>query len=173
MAGLNKVQLIGHLGKVPEFRYLENGKKVGMFTIATTENWKDKVTGEKKSKTEWHNVVVWGGLADVAEKFLEVGKQVYIEGKLSTRSWDDATIKTGDGKPLKHWRTEIIVDDLQMLGKAPSQTSQALDHYAQQGNESLKQGTPPPSQDDLGFMNDEPDWVKRGGYTVKSFPKDK
>jgi single-strand DNA-binding protein len=169
MAGLNKVQLIGHLGKAPEVKNLDNGKNVGVFTLATTENWKDKATGEKKTKTEWHNIVVWGGLADVAAKFLEVGKQVYIEGKLSTRSWDDDKIKLPDGKPLRHWRTEIIADDLQMLGPAPSQSSQTLNHYAQQGNEQLKQGSNEPS---APLPTEEPDWVKAGGHTSKVFPKD-
>ena len=88
MSGVNKVILVGHLGKDPEVRHLENGVNVASFSLATTETITNK-NGEKQDLTEWHNIVVWRGLADVAEKYLKKGKQVYVEGKIRTRSWDD------------------------------------------------------------------------------------
>jgi single-strand DNA-binding protein len=108
MSGVNKVILVGNLGKDPEVRYLESGVAVANFTIATTESYKDK-EGKKVDQTEWHNVVLWRGLAEVAEKFLKKGNQVYIEGKIRTRSYDDK-----DG--IKRYITEIVGDNMTMLG---------------------------------------------------------
>jgi single-strand DNA-binding protein len=110
MGSLNRVQLIGNLGKDPEVRAIPSGAKVANFSIATTESYTGK-DGQKSDKTEWHNIVIWRGLAEVAEKYLRKGSQVYIEGKLTTRSWDDK-----DGQ--KKYTTEIIADNLVMLGKA-------------------------------------------------------
>lgn len=110
MAGINKVILLGNLGKDPEVRYLEGGTAVANFSIATSESYKDKTTGEKKTVTEWHNVVLWRGLAEIAEKYLKKGNQVYIEGKLRTRKWQD---KDGNNR----YTTEIVGDNMQMLGK--------------------------------------------------------
>ena len=110
MAGINKVILVGNLGKDPEVRYLEGGTAVANFPIATSESFKDKNTGERKTITEWHNVVVWRGLAEIAEKYLKKGNQVYIEGKLKTRQWQD---KEGNNR----YTTEVVADNLQMLGK--------------------------------------------------------
>ena len=89
MAGINKVIIVGNLGKDPEVKTLEGGAKVARFTVATTESYKDRTTGERKDVTEWHNVVCWRNLAEIAEKYLVKGKQVYVEGRLRTRSWDD------------------------------------------------------------------------------------
>ncbi len=112
MAGsINKVILIGNLGKDPEVRHLENGACVANFSIATSENYKDRKTGEKVSQTEWHNIVVWRGLAEITEKYLKKGDKVYIEGKLKTRSWKD---QEGNNR----YTTEIIADNLTMLGKS-------------------------------------------------------
>ena len=86
MAGVNKVILVGNLGKDPEVRHLENGATVANFSLATTESYKDRNTGERRDQTEWHNVVLWRGLADIAEKYLKKGSPVYIEGKSRTRS---------------------------------------------------------------------------------------
>ena len=86
---VNKVILIGNLGKDPDVRHLENGATVANFPIATSENYKDRKTGEKVSQTEWHNIVVWRGLADITERYLKKGDKVYIEVKLRTRSWQD------------------------------------------------------------------------------------
>ena len=109
---VNKVILIGNLGKDPDVRHLENGATVANFPIATSENYKDRKTGEKVSQTEWHNIVVWRGLADITERYLKKGDKVYIEGKLRTRSWQD---QDGNTK----YTTEVVADNLTMLGKSP------------------------------------------------------
>lgn len=113
MASLNKATLIGNLGKDPEIRSIPSGSKVASFSIATTESYTGK-DGQKQDKTEWHNIVMWRGLADIAEKYLRKGSQVYIEGKLQTRSWDD-------NLGQKRYITEIIADNLVMLGKSGKQ----------------------------------------------------
>lgn len=109
MAGLNKVMLIGNLGKDPEVRRTESGIAVASFPIATSESYTDRNTNEKKTITDWHNIVVWRGLAEVAEKYLKKGSQVYVEGKLKTRSYDDANNVT-------KYITEIVADNFVMLG---------------------------------------------------------
>jgi len=108
MAGVNKVILVGRLGKDPEVRHLENGTPVASFSIATSESYKDRNSGERVEKTEWHNVVLWRGLAEVAEKYLHKGDQVYIEGKLQTRSWE----KEG----VTRYSTDIVGNNMTMLG---------------------------------------------------------
>lgn len=108
MASLNKVMLIGNLGKDPEVRTIPSGVKVANFPIATSESYNDK-NGQRVEKTEWHNIVLWRGLAEVAEKYLKKGNPVFIEGKLQTRSWDD---QSGQ----KRYMTEIIADNMTMLG---------------------------------------------------------
>ena len=115
MAGVNKVILVGNLGKDPEVKYLDNGVAVANFSLATTENYKNK-EGEKVSQTEWHNIVLWRGLAEVAEKYLKKGASVYVEGKIKTRKWED---KEGNTR----YNTEILADNMTMLGgKKDSQT---------------------------------------------------
>ncbi len=109
MGSLNKATLIGNLGKDPEVRATPSGAKVANFSIATTESYTGK-DGQKVDKTEWHNIVMWRGLAEVAEKYLKKGAQVYVEGRLQTRSWDD---KEGQ----KRYTTEIIADNMVMLGR--------------------------------------------------------
>jgi len=108
MSGVNKVILIGNLGKDPEVRHLDNGATVANFSIATTESYKDRNTGQRVDQTEWHNIVLWRGLADVAEKYLKKGDSVYIEGKLRTRSWEK------DG--VTRYTTEVVGDQMTMLG---------------------------------------------------------
>ena len=108
MAGVNKVILVGNLGKDPEVKYLDNGVAVANFSLATTENYKNK-EGEKVSQTEWHNIVLWRGLAEIAEKYLKKGASVYIEGKIKTRKWEDK-----DG--VTRYNTEILTDNMTMLG---------------------------------------------------------
>lgn len=105
----NKVQLIGHLGADPEIKTFDSGKKKVKLSLATSENYKS-ATGEKIEQTQWHNLIVWGKTADIAEKYLHKGSELAIEGKLSYRSYDD---KNGDKKYI----TEIIVNELMMLGK--------------------------------------------------------
>lgn len=116
MAGVNKVILVGHLGRDPEVRYTPDGRGICNFTMATTETWKDKNTGEKRDKTEWHRVVVFGKLAEICGEYLSKGKQVYIEGKLQTRKWQGQ-----DGQD--RYTTEVVVDisgTMQMLGSRDS-----------------------------------------------------
>ncbi|NJN41027.1 MAG: single-stranded DNA-binding protein [Flammeovirgaceae bacterium] len=120
MSGVNKVILVGRLGKDPEVRNLDSGATVCNFTMATSESYRDKTTGEKKEITEWHNIVLWRGLADVAAKYLHKGDQVYIEGKLRTRSWE----KEGVTK----YTTEIIGDNMTMLGSRSSGSSSGSDY---------------------------------------------
>ncbi len=110
MAGsVNKVILVGHLGNDPEVRALEGGVNLARISVATTESYTDKNTGQKISNTEWHRVVMWRGLATVAEKYLKKGSLVYIEGKLRTRSWEDENKQT-------RYSTEIVADNMTMLG---------------------------------------------------------
>lgn len=108
MAGINKAILVGNLGKDPEVRAIEGGRKVANFSLATTESYKDR-NGERVDSTEWHNIVFWGPIVDVIEKYLKKGSQVYIEGKIRTRSYDD---KEG----VKKYTTEIVGQTLTMLG---------------------------------------------------------
>ena len=108
MAGVNKVILIGNLGADPEVKYLDSGVAVANFSLATTESYKNK-EGERVSQTEWHNIVLWRGLAEVAEKWLKKGSNVYIEGKIKTRKWED---KDGNTR----YNTEILADNMTMLG---------------------------------------------------------
>jgi len=122
--GVNKVILIGHLGQDPEVRYMPNGNAVVNMTLATSENWKDKNTGESKEKTEWHRIVLFGKLAEIAGEYLRKGSQVYIEGSLQTRKWQDQN-------GLDRYTTEIIVNiggTMQMLGNRNSnlQTMSAM-----------------------------------------------
>ena len=115
MSGINKVILIGNLGKDPEVRYLDSGVAVANLSLATSENYKNK-EGERVTQTEWHDVVLWRGLAEVAEKYLKKGSSVYDEGKLRTNKWVDKEENT-------RYKTEILADKLTMLGKSNSQES--------------------------------------------------
>lgn len=108
---INKVILVGNLGSDPEVKTFDSGKQVASFSLATSESYKDKHTGEKKSQTEWHNVVVWGSLADVAGKYLKKGSKVYVEGKIKTRAYDS--------NGSKKYIVEIVADSFQMLGEKP------------------------------------------------------
>jgi single-strand DNA-binding protein len=110
MASVNKVILVGNLGKDPEVRYMPNGEAVTNVTIATTDTWKDKGSGEKKEATEWHRVVFFRKLAEIAGQYLKKGSQVYIEGSLKTRKWQGQ-----DGQD--RYTTEIVADTMQMLGR--------------------------------------------------------
>ena len=114
MASVNKVILIGNLGRDPETRYMPNGEAVANITVATTETWKDKASGEKQEKTEWHRVTFYRRLAEIVGEYLRKGSQVYIEGRLETRKWQDK-----EGKD--RYTTEIIADRMQMLGSRSGQ----------------------------------------------------
>jgi single-strand DNA-binding protein len=127
--GVNKVILVGNLGQAPEVRYMPNGGGVASLTLATSETWRDKTTGEQKEKTEWHRVVIFGKLAEIAGEFLTRGAKVYIEGQLQTRKWQD-------GQGIDRYTTEIVVKangTMQMLGSA-------------QGNRPSDSGTPTSQQ---------------------------
>ena len=109
MAGVNKVILLGNLGRDPEVRYTPSGAAVANFTIATSEEWKDKDSGEKQERTEWHRIVAWRRLGEICGEYLHKGSQVYIEGRLQTKSWED---REGN----KRYTTEIVAQTMQMLG---------------------------------------------------------
>jgi single-strand DNA-binding protein len=108
MAGVNKVIVVGNLGQDPEVRYMPDGTAVTNFSVATSETWKDKNTGEKKERTEWHRIVAWRQLGELCGKYLSKGRQVYVEGKLQTRSWEK------DG--VTRYATEIVANEVQFLG---------------------------------------------------------
>ena len=143
MASLNKVILIGFLGKDPEARYTANGDAVSNFTVATSESWKDKSTGEKKEQTEWHRCSVFGKLAEICNEYLRKGSLVYVEGKLTTRKWQD---KDGQDR----YTTEIRVDQMKMLGgkQDGGQRQDASESYAPAPQRNA-QGAKP-SFDDIG-----------------------
>jgi len=107
MAGLNKVMLIGRLGRDPEIRYTQNGNAVVNFSIATSEKWTDKSTGQKQEKTEWHNIIVFGAIGEACEKYLSKGSQVYVEGKLQTQTYEK------EGRT--HYKTQIFASGVQFL----------------------------------------------------------
>ncbi len=118
MASVNKVIIVGNLGKDPETRYSQSGDAITSITVATTDKWKDKSTGEQKESTEWHRVSFFGKLAEIAGQYLKKGSQVYVEGKLKTRKYTDK-----DG--VEKYSTEINADQLQMLGSRPAESAPA------------------------------------------------
>lgn len=148
MSGVNKVILVGRLGKDPEVRNLENGVTVANFSMATSESYKDKVTGEKKEVTEWHNISLWRGLADIAAKYLHKGDMVYIEGKLRTRSWE----KEG----VTRYTTEIVGDNMTMLSTKPGggggnpEYKPSAPQQSSNSNADFRP-SPEPTTDDLPF----------------------
>lgn len=127
MAYLNKVQLIGNLGQDPEVRAFPDGGLVANLTLATTERWKDKSSGEPREATEWHKLVLNGRLAEIAEQYLKKGAKVYVEGRLRTRKWE----KEGQD----HYTTEIRVDTLKMLGKKPASEAGEADEGEEETEE--------------------------------------
>lgn len=135
--GVNKVILVGNLGQDPEVRYMPNGGAVANLTLATSEAWRDKQTGEMRENTEWHSVVVFGKLAEIASEYLRKGAQVYIEGQLRTRKWTD---QSGQDK----YTTEVLVNvggTMQMLGRRDSQPQQGGQQFSGQPQPQ----TPPPT----------------------------
>lgn len=138
MAGVNKVILVGNLGKDPEVRYTPDGKAVTNITLATSESWKDKNTGQRQEKTEWHRIVFFGGVASVAGEYLKKGSKVYIEGKLQTRKWQD---QSGQDR----YTTEVVVDGfsgtMQMLDSANGGVHNT-DQQGQQNQQPQQQPAP-------------------------------
>jgi single-strand DNA-binding protein len=138
--------LIGNVGKDPEIRHLESGTAVANITLATTERYKDR-NGEMQEQTEWHNVVLWRGLADVTERFVRKGSQIFIEGKIRTRSWED---QSGQ----KRYTTEIVADNMQLLGRRSDNPANASARPARNDQSSLDNGAAdfsPEEVDDLPF----------------------
>ena len=140
MSGVNKAILLGNLGKDPEIRRLDDGRAVANFSIATSESYKNK-SGEKVTNTEWHNVVLWSPLAEIAENYLKKGSQVYIEGKISNRSYED-----NDG--IKKYISEVVGRDITLLGRAPESSSQNQNQTKEQNNTTSQET---PVEDDLPF----------------------
>ena len=151
--GINKVILVGNLGNDPEVRYANNGSAIANISVATTESWKDRNTGEQQERTEWHRVVMFNRLGEIAGEYLKKGSQVYIEGKLQTRKWQD---QSGQDR----YTTEIVANEMQMLGgrassdmgagggyqrPAPQQQPQQPQAAAQPSNQPA--GQPQPSND--------------------------
>ncbi len=141
--GVNKVILIGNLGQDPEVKYMPNGNAVANVSIATSESWKDKNTGEQVDKTEWHRVVFFRRLAEIVGEYLKKGSKVYVEGKLQTRKWQDK-----DGKD--HWTTEIIANEMQMLDSRGGSTdfNQSAPAAAPQQSAAPQAAAPAPEFDD-------------------------
>jgi len=160
--GVNKVILIGNLGQDPEVRYMPNGGAVCNITVATSETWKDKNTGEQQEKTEWHRVVLFRRLGEIAGEYLKKGSKVYLEGRLQTRKWQD---QQGQDR----YTTEIVADEMQMLDsrgaggsadfgggqQARSGGGQGA-QGGQGGGQSRPSQSPPPNMDDGGFDDDIP-----------------
>ncbi len=147
MASVNKVILIGNLGKDPEMRYTPSGAAVCNFSIATTERWKNKDNGQLEEKTEWHNIVVWGKQAENCKEYLAKGRSVFIEGRLQTRSWDD---KEGH----KRYTTEVVAQIVQFLTPrgAGVQSASASSGASSVPASSSDQGPPPfDADDDIPF----------------------
>ena len=124
MAGINKVILVGHLGRDPEMRYTQSEVAVCSFSLATSETYRDRNSGENVTQTEWHNIILWRKLAETAGKYLRKGSQVYIEGKLRTRKWEDQNGAT-------RYTTEVVADTMQMLDKRESSSAPAPTAAAQ------------------------------------------
>lgn len=158
MASVNKVVIIGNLGRDPEIRTFPSGDQVANVTIATTDRWKDKNTGENKDSTEWHRVVFNGRLAEIVGQYLRKGSQVYVEGSLRTRKWTDPA------SGQERYATEIRADSMQMLGGKPSGNDGYSDNQGQPARQAAPQRqaqqAPPPQRTNAGFddMSDDIPW---------------
>jgi single-strand DNA-binding protein len=147
--GINKAILIGNLGADPEVRYMQDGTAVASFNIATSESWKDKASGEKKEKTEWHRIVAFRRLGEICGEYLSKGKQVYIEGRIQTRQWED---KEG----IKRYTTEIVASQMQMLGSKDDSYANTRDTGFRRDESAHGQSVPGPGfpgepDDDIPF----------------------
>ena len=145
--GVNKAIIVGTLGQDPDVKYTASGSPVVNISVATNENWKDKQTGEAQERTEWHRIVIFGKLAEIAAQYLRKGSQVYFEGKIQTRKWQD---KTGQDR----YTTEIVANEMQMLGgKQSSGSTVPFDPPAKQSNQENPAETAPVDDgfDDIPF----------------------
>ncbi len=149
--GVNKVMLIGHLGRDPEVRYSANGQAIANITLATSEGWKDKNTGEKQERTEWHRIVFFGRLAEIAGEYLKKGMQIYVGGRLQTRKWQD---KEG----VDRYTTEIVASDMQMLGSRAGAgvPDDSFDNETQAAPASASRGGAKPAEATDDFDDDIP-----------------
>jgi single-strand DNA-binding protein len=147
MASVNKVILVGNLGKDPEVRYMPNGEAVCNFSIATTDSWKDKA-GEKQERTEWHNIVMYRKLAEIAGEYLKKGRPVYVEGRLQTRKWQD---KEGADR----YTTEIIADSMQMLGSKDGGSSSSDYGQTPPAEQSSPAKAPPAAGNNFDDFEDD------------------
>ena len=142
--GVNKVILVGNLGQKPEMRYTQTNTAVATLSIATSESWKDKDSGEQREKTEWHRVVFFGKLAEIAEQYLDKGSQLYVEGKLQTRKWQD---KEGNDR----YTTEILGNEMNMLGGRQSSSDEGVYDQSQQTSQTAQSQDSQISEDDIPF----------------------
>ncbi len=148
---LNKAMLIGRLGRDPETRYTNSGSAVANFSIATTDTWKDK-QGQKQERTEWHNIVAWGRLADFAQNYLKKGKLIYVEGRLQTRDWMDS-------QNVKHYKTEVVANTINFMepkGEGGPGASQGGGAYQDPGPQDPGPPAPQPGEDGAYVEDDIP-----------------
>jgi single-strand DNA-binding protein len=146
--GINKVILIGNLGAEPEVRYMPNGRAIANVRLATAESWKDRETGQQQERTEWHRIVFYGPLAEIVKEYLHKGSQIYVEGRLQTRKWQD---KDGQDR----YTTEIVANEMQMLGgrgggSSPMERDSSAPARSQSSSGGLD-SAPPDFDDDIPF----------------------
>ena len=150
MAGVNKAIIIGNLGRDPEIKYTQSNVPVANFSVATTESWKDKTSGEWQEKTEWHRIVAWRHLAERAERYLKKGKQVYIEGRIETRKW------TGqDGQD--RYTTEIVANQLMLLGRRDEGEGSGGSYGQKESGPKASGGFSPPDMPDGNGVDEDDD----------------
>jgi single-strand DNA-binding protein len=148
MASVNKVIIVGNIGRDPETRYMPSGDAVTNISVATSDRYKDKQTGEMKETTEWHRVAFFGKLAEIAGQYLKKGSQVYVEGRLRTRKWADAS---GQEK----YSTEIVADSMQMLGSKMAGGGEGGESYSRPKSADASNSAPAPTAASLGAMDDD------------------
>lgn len=160
--GINKVILIGNLGTDPEVRYMPTGGAVANLTIATSEAWTDKATGEKKEQTEWHRLVIYQRLAEVAGEYLRKGSKIYVEGRLRTRKWQDQ-------QGVERYTTEIIVSELQMLDGKPADAPAQQPQQRPQQPQQSRRAPPPAGYQGTGF-NPQGNYPAQGSFNPAGGP---
>jgi single-strand DNA-binding protein len=144
MASVNKAIIVGNVGKDPELRYMPSGDAVANLSVATTDRYKDKQTGDMKENTEWHRISFFGKLAEIAGQYLKKGSQVYIEGRLRTRKWTDAS-------GVEKYSTEIVAETMQMLGGKPSGSAESGESYSKAAQSAAPAGGLGAMDDDIPF----------------------
>ncbi|MCW8828739.1 MAG: single-stranded DNA-binding protein [Gammaproteobacteria bacterium] len=160
--GVNKVILVGNLGQDPEVRYTASGAAVANISVATSEQWTDKQSGQKQERTEWHRVVLFGRLGEIAGEYLKKGSQVYLEGKLQTRKWQD---QNGQDR----YSTEIVANEMQMLG---GRSGGASDYNQGSSGGAPRQQSAPQQQQSGGSAQQQPAQAPAGGSNFDDFDDD-